>query len=544
MGSSTFLRSETNGEDAQESHVDYPVKVDGFQHLEAIGSLPAGPSTAMQHVTPLMVALSCFIAIGGFVLNFDLGYTGLVLVMQPFNKAFGSCTVVNGVETCALPATGQSLASSIYLLFMALGGALSGVVVKYLGTRSTAQVGCLWIIVGAAGMLGCTGNLTAYIVCKCIGATGIGHIQTMTTTYGVECAPSRHRGKLTAVYSCGSGFGALIVSCVCLGTLEIKNDWCWKLPILLQIPVALIFGLGFFIFPESPRWLLSKDRVDEAAKSFGRLYKRDPASADVANQIRCVKLAIDIEKQMAAELNWVEIFHPKFVRRTLTSCSINICGALSGAFFIFTYAALFLESVGTFSNSIQVSVIINACLFAGLCFGPFLMDLIGRRWLILSGYMGMMSCMVIFAAVSSGLGSESDVVHDVLVVFLCLWAVFFGGCIGSSQWLTSAEMHAIRHRPRAQAFNISVTNVFVFATNFWTPYMLDAEYGNMGTNVGYFYFGTELVAFALLFFILPENALLTLEQIDEYFMSGRKPWKTSLRRNKRIARGEIGVGDD
>ncbi|KAL3483965.1 hypothetical protein BJX62DRAFT_244396 [Aspergillus germanicus] len=494
MGSSTSSRSETNGNDAQESHVDYPVKVDGFQHLEAIGSVPTGPSTAMQHVTPLMVALSCFIAIGGFVLNFDLGYTGLVLVMQPFNKAFGSCTVVNGVETCALPATGQSLASSIYLLFMALGGALSGIVVKYLGTRSTAQVGCLWIIVGAAGMLGCTGNLTAYIVCKCIGATGIGHIQTMTTTYGVE--------------------------------------------------FALIFGLGFFIFPESPRWLLSKDRVDEAAKSFGRLYKRDPASAEVANQIRCVKLAIDIEKQMAAESNWVEIFHPKFVRRTLTSCSINICGALSGAFFIFTYAALFLESVGTFSNSIQVSVIINACLFAGLCFGPFLMDLIGRRWLILSGYLGMMSCMVIFAAVSSGLGSESDVVHDVLVVFLCLWAVFFGGCIGSSQWLTSAEMHAIRHRPRAQAFNISVTNVFVFATNFWTPYMLDAEYGNMGTNVGYFYFGTELVAFVLLFFILPENALLTLEQIDEYFTSGRKPWKTSLRRNKRIARGEIGVGDD
>jgi hypothetical protein len=105
-------------------------------------------------------------------------------------------------------------------------------------------------------------------------------------------------------------------------------------------------------------------------------------------------------------------------------------------------------------------------------------------------------------------------------------------------------MHAIRHRAHGQAFVITLTNIFVFATNFWTPYMLNAKYGNMGTNVGYFYFSMELAGFLTLYFLLPENALLTLEQIDEYFTSGRKPWKTSLRRNKRIATGVIGVKDD
>ncbi|KAL2786096.1 hypothetical protein BJX66DRAFT_342484 [Aspergillus keveii] len=273
--------------------------------------------------------------------------------------------------------------------------------------------------------------------------------------------------------------------------------------------------------------ILVSDPFLEEDTSFAR-RATDPPLMEVAFSGKRPKFGedgLDSRLQLCTETGTLK--PENATSNILTSCSINICGALSGAFFIFTYAALFLESVGTFSNSIQVSVIINACLFAGLCFGPFLMDLIGRRWLILSGYLGMMSCMVIFAAVSSGLGSESDVVHDVLVpvAYLCRNA-----CHPSPAACTSVQhLRVQRVRLRHKLLN---------------PYMLDAEYGNMGTNVGYFYFGTELVAFALLFFILPENALLTLEQIDEYFMSGRKPWKTSLRRNKRIARGEIGVGDD
>ena len=50
--------------------------------------------------------------------------------------------------------------------------------------------------------------------------------------------------------------------------------------------------------------------------------------------------------------------------------------------------------------------------------------------------------------------------------------------------------------------------------------MLNVHYGNMGTNVGYFYFGLEFLSLIPLFLIVPETARLTLEQADEYFMSG------------------------
>ena len=65
--------------------------------------------------------------------------------------------------------------------------------------------------------------------------------------------------------------------------------------------------------------------------------------------------------------------------------------------------------------------------------------------------------------------------------------------------------------------------------------MLSKDYGNMGTNVGYFYFGVT-VAMAVLIFVFVRDAQLTLEQIDDFFLSSGKTWKTSTRKNKAISR--------
>lgn len=514
------------------------------EHVEAADENQMDADSAMQETTFFIVLLSIFISLGGFIINFDIGYTGLVLVMTPFQAAFGSCTANGDMQVCELSALQQSLSSSIYLIFMAIGGGLSGVSANYLGTKGSIQFGCLWIIVGAAGMLGTAGNLTAYIACKCIGGIGIGHLQTMSTTYGVECAPPKRRGSLITLYSTGSGLGSVVVTAICLGTVNVHNYWSWRTPILLQIPLALIYCLAFFLFPESPRWLLVKGKVDRARKSFGRLYNRDAGSREVDMQIRVVQVALEEEERLSATTRWTEIFHKNFIRRTFTSVAVNVGGTLSGAFFIFTYAAIFFEEIGGFSSSIEISLVINCCLLAGLIVGPTFVDSLGRRRTILTGYVGMMVCMIIFAGVGSGLGSETKAARDVSVTFLSLWSFVFGAFIASNQWLTSAEIHAVRLRTSGQAFNILITNTFVFGTNFWTPYMLNADYGNMGTNVGYFYFACEFVAFVILFTFLPENSRLSLEEIDEYFMSGRKAWKTSLSRNKRIAKGEIDVNGD
>ena len=69
--------------------------------------------------------------------------------------------------------------------------------------------------------------------------------------------------------------------------------------------------------------------------------------------------------------------------------------------------------------------------------------------------------------------------------------------------------------------------------------MLSPDYGNMGTNVGYFYFGLTFVTIIVTFSIVPETARLELEQIDDYFESDIPAWKTSISRNRKLAAGNV-----
>lgn len=167
--------------------------------------------------------------------------------------------------------------------------------------------------------------------------------------------------------------------------------------------------------------------------------------------------------------------------------------------------------------------------------GPFLCEYVGRRASLLGGYVVMAASMLIFATVSTGMGQSSPTAQHVLVAFLCIWAFTFGATSGPIVWVSSAEIHSLQLRTLGQGYAVAIYEIFSFGAAFWTPYMLNPSYGNMGTNVGYFYFGVTVVIIILTFFFVPETGRLSLEQIDEYFVAGEKAWRTTLRKNERIA---------
>lgn len=196
-------------------HSDKMASVQQTEHKE-----PAAPNVDQHRehanlskdltsrVTPFLIFFSLWIGFAGWIINFDIGYTGTVYQMQPFNKAFGRCTMVPAnmlpgsppgaqglVESCSLSATAQSVGASVPILFMGLGACLSGITGHYLGRRGALELASLIVIVGAAGMLGTAGNYTAYVVCKCIGGVGIGQMQTIGPLYGVEVTPSSNSSR-------------------------------------------------------------------------------------------------------------------------------------------------------------------------------------------------------------------------------------------------------------------------------------------------------------------------------------------------------------
>ncbi|KAJ5665550.1 mfs monosaccharide transporter protein [Penicillium maclennaniae] len=502
----------------------------------------AGNKLQPQNATWRMLLLSIWVSFAAWISAFDSGYGGIVLIMPSFQKRFGHCDQTphsspENAEKCTLTTLQQSLLS-VSFLFTGIGSALAGINGSSLGRKRTIQVACLFCIIGAAGMLGTSGNFLQYMVCKCINGVGNGQLLAASIVYGSECVSANKRGLLLGIFNVGLAMGNVAAAAVCAGsaTLAPDNDWQWKAPIVSQIPLSLLLGCGILMFPESPRWLLLKGKEYEARKAFATYQGLGLHSAEITAQVEDVQRSLEFEQSVDASTSWIEIYRGSHLRRTAVSSLILIGLAITGIQFVAPYAALFFSGVGI-KNPFLINVIVGLCIFGGACIGPMILEYGGRRFAMLSGYSVMAICMLILSTVSTALGSDDPAAQKVVIAFLCIWAFVFGGFIGPSVWLASAEMHSVRLRTYGQANTTLLYEIFSFAVQFWTPYMLNVKYGNMGVNVGYFYFGLTVAVLVLVFFFVPETARLTLEQIDDFFLSGNMAWKTSTRKNIAIARG-------
>lgn len=458
--------------------------------------------------------------------------------MQPYNRAFGTCAMKPNpagamVEKCALTPTQQSLIS-LTIVFIAIGSFVAGFTGNFLGRRGTIQTGALIIAIGAGGMLGTAGNFTAHMACKCIQGFGLGHVLSAISTYGVECVSAAKRGMLMSLFNLGLGFGNMIAAAVCLASSRYTTNAAWQTPVACQLPLSLVLAAGAALFPESPRWLLTKGLDDKARASFAKFLSLPEDSPEVDRQLRDVKQYIELEKAFKESASWLDIFRGSDLRRTLTSVLVAVGIAVTGSKFFSTYAAIFLAGVGI-SNPYHITLLLAGCVCAGTLFSPFTIEYLGRRYALLIGYGGMGSFMLIVAAVGSGVGATTETARTTLVALLCLWGFLYGGFIGTSLSTTAAEMHSLRLRTFGQSFSIGVYEIFSFGASFSVPYMLSAKYGNMGLNVGYFFAGITTLIWVLVFLFVPETGRMTLEQVDDFFISGKQAWRTSLAVNKKRA---------
>ncbi|OQV07838.1 hypothetical protein CLAIMM_12205 isoform 2 [Cladophialophora immunda] len=458
--------------------------------------------------------------------------------MTPFKEAFGSYGPVETstgkiVYAYSLTALQQSLVS-VAIIFIGIGGALAGLIGNYLGRRGAIQIACALIAAGAGGMLGTAGNYFNYMACKCIQGVGLGVLLAAGPVWGVECLLPKTRGMLLSFFSYGLAIGNMMAGCVCLATSKYTSNLAWQTPIICHIPLAVIFGLTTLVFPESPRWFLLKGREADARRSFGAYYGKPADDPVVSRQVQEVLAHIEMEILTEKTSTFLEIFHGVNLRRTSAAIIVVLGIALTGSKFMTTYAAIFLSGVGI-KDPFLTSVIIASCTCVGVLGAPFVTEYGGRRFALLTGYAGLGMFMLLIAAVGSGVGQTSPVAMRTLVVFLCLWNFTYGLTVSTSLSTMAPEQHSLRLRTYGQAFVTLIYEIFSFGLSFSVPYMINKDYGNLGLNVGYVFFGISAIIWLGCFFFVPETGRLSLEQIDDLYLSGKPAWKTSLKKNKKVA---------
>jgi sugar porter (SP) family MFS transporter len=162
-----------------------------------------------------------------------------------------------------------------------------------------------------------------------------------------ELGHPKERAFLGSMFNAFFGIGAVLGSGIVVRTVLIPSDWCWRLPSILQAGPSVIQILFAFTVPESPRWLVSKDRSDEALEILIKYHAEGDASQELPHiEIAEIRKALELENASRSR-GWAELAQTKGMRhRALIGAALGLFTQFSGNNLISNYLVKILEMIG------------------------------------------------------------------------------------------------------------------------------------------------------------------------------------------------------
>jgi len=170
-----------------------------------------------------------------------------------------------------------------------------------------------------------------------------------------ELGHPKERAFLGSMFNAFYGVGGVLGAGIVLRTLLIPNDWSWRLPSFLQaLPSVLQIAFAFTV-PESPRWLISKDRGEEALNILIKYHAEGDASQELPHvEYAEIKHALEIENE-SRRRGWAELFQTAGMRRrSLIGAALGLFVQFSGNNLISQYLVPILEKIGIKDSHTQV----------------------------------------------------------------------------------------------------------------------------------------------------------------------------------------------
>ncbi|KAF4180769.1 hypothetical protein CNMCM8694_007768 [Aspergillus lentulus] len=443
--------------------------------------------------------------------GFDSGWWSGIMSSSQFARTFGSFDPVQ--QRWSLTSNQQSLGTGLGYAGVILGLLCGSPLNKRLGRKR-----CLWIqsFVVAVGVTIESTTQTSYaqfIVGKAVVFFGGGIATNVIPAYQGECAPPALRGLMAGTYNAFlmvGGFTAALIVYLCQ---HIPSDWAWRGVVVAQIAIPAIGWLSLPFLPESPHWLISRGRFDEAAATLRKLRGPDfPADAEVA--LLQQQLEEQREGSASANASWAACFtDPVNRRRAIVCLGAQILQQAQGISFVANYQAVFLQQIG-FKEVLLLSVVVYVIGIAANLISMFTTDRLGRRSVLLyaAGLLGV--CMLVIGGLTAhGAAGMSYAMQVAIVVMLMLWFFCFQITWGPLPWVLAAEVPPTQVREKM----VALTGFAGYGTGlvivFVNPFTQEA----IGGRVAFIYGSFSVLAAAFVWFIVPELRQRSLEEIDEMF---------------------------
>jgi SP family arabinose:H+ symporter-like MFS transporter len=446
--------------------------------------------------------VSVFSSLSGLLFGLDVGIiSGALLFME---------------ATFHLTPRQSEVVVSIVLVGSFVGSLTGGWLSDRLGRWMTIFLATIAYLLGALLMaFSVTNSLWMIYMGRLVIGYAIG-VSTLTVTlYLAEVAPASHRGAIVSVNEVAIVTGIFLSFFLNWAVSGVGNERAWRLAFGLTAIPAAIQVLGMFLLPYSPRWLITKGRHVEAMQILLRTRVISEAEAEFKELEGNIQLEQRSIKDLAAELVSPNMRWPLSIAVLLTFFQ-----QASGQPTVLLYSSKIIKLTGIFpdtSTTLLASLIPGSVkLILTILSSFWLIEHLGRRTLLLWGAGGITACLFALGLVMIKHMSLGLVLGWIALLIIATFLGFYAISYGPISWLYMSEVFPQHLR----ASGMSVATMVNWATQALVSFTFLDALNYFGPTVVFWGYGAvSVIAFAFIFYRVPETKGKTLEELAEIFRS-------------------------
>ncbi|KAI6785278.1 High-affinity glucose transporter-like protein [Emericellopsis cladophorae] len=391
------------------------------------------------------------------------------------------------------------------------------------GRRWSIFIGSCIMIAGAI-VQGASQHVGMYIVARLMLGFGIPVCIVAGSALIGELAYPKERPVLTSLFNVSYFVGQIMAAGICYGTNRITGNAGWRVPSYLQIvPSLLQVSLCLFL-PESPRWLVSKDRIEEANAILVKYHAEGNADSEfVKAEMTQITETIKIEYEASKE-TWFDLLRSAGMRRrALITAMLGLFTQWSGNTLISYYLGDLLTMIGyTNSQTKQTINLVNACWSLVMAFTVAMLVRTFRRRVMYMTCVCALLCVYIAwtismerAVTAQENGGTNKAAGWSTLIFIFLYAPCYNIGFNALTYTYMVELwpYALRSR------GISFFQVFGRFAGFFTTFVNPIGLNSVSWRYLISYccwLGFEVV---FVYFMFPETSGLSLEELAFIFES-------------------------
>ncbi|XP_034191657.1 facilitated trehalose transporter Tret1 isoform X3 [Osmia lignaria lignaria] len=410
--------------------------------------------------------------------------------------------------------------ASVVVISPPLGAVLGGFLMETVGRLRTLQLGSIPFIAGWI-LIALSTNIPMLLTGRLLAGLATALATSPAIVYITEVARPELRGSMISFGPTLASFGMVLS--------YLKGAYIhWRLVAWLSIVYAVVpIVLVQMFVPESPVWLVSKGRLEEAKKALDWLYKceskQGKVSAAEAQYITIVKEnEIKLSEQRKSKHGGVSTKLRGFLKPTGWK-PITILFLLfsfqqfSGIYITLFYAVTWFQEVGSGVDEYVASILVGVTRFLCSMVNTWLLRRYKRRALCIISSLGMALCMTVSGYFTYQIKSGDRSGYWVPVVCLLLYVCTSMVGMLTIPWTMTAELFPTEIRGIAHSISYSIANLLMFSA--LQSYRSLQSFLGGSYAVQWFFASVSIGAVVFVWLLLPETHGKKLSEIEEYFQN-------------------------